>query len=103
MTSHKPFIVGQLDSLKTRAVVQSFNPATGEKLPDLYPVSDFADLETAVFSAQEAATILLATPPETIAQFLETFADNIEANGDEICRVAAEETASALCHPVARD
>lgn len=93
MTIHKPFIIGQLDSLENRAFIQSFNPATGEKLPDLYPVSEYANLETAVLSAQEAATILLATPPETIAQFLETFADNIEANGDEICRVAAEETA----------
>ncbi|MBE2224461.1 MAG: aldehyde dehydrogenase (NADP(+)), partial [Anaerolineae bacterium] len=81
MTIHHPYIAGDLESLENRAVVQSFNPATGEKLPDLYPVSSYAELETAVLSAQAAATILLTTPPETIAQFLETFADNIEANG----------------------
>lgn len=90
---YPPLLAGQLEVVGERASIQSFNPATGEKLADLYAVSDFAELETAVLAAQDAATELLATSSETIAHFLETFAANIEANGEEICRVAALETA----------
>jgi len=92
--NHFPFIVGRAEVAENgRLTIQSSNPTTGEKLPGLYPVSDFAELETAVKSARSAETQLRDSSVETIAQFLETYAEIIEANGDEICRTAALETA----------
>lgn len=94
MLTHSPFIVGRDKAAENgRFPLHSLNPITGEPLPDAYPMSDYAALETAVANAKAAAVILRNSPPETIAQFLETFADGIEANGDEICRMAALETA----------
>jgi len=91
---YPPFIDGlKNESKQHRQVISSHNPKTGEKLVDQYPVSTFADLETAVNNAQFAAGHLGTSLPEKIARFLETYAENIEANGDEICRMAALETA----------
>ena len=94
MSNHQPFIINQRKSTDPdRFTLQSFNPATGKKLADLYPVSDFVELETAVFAAQATAIELQSIPSDTIAQFLETYAAHIETNGDEICRMAELETA----------
>lgn len=93
MLVHAPLIINRPDSANGRPTLQSRNPATAETLPDLYTVSDLAELSAAVTAAQAAAAELLSTPPETLAQFLDTFAENIEGNGDLICRTAARETA----------
>lgn len=93
MTIYTALIVGQGGATNSGKTIQSYNPATGEKLPEMYAVSDFAELKTAVKSAKSAATTLLSTPPDTIADFLDTFAANIEANGDAICQTAEQETA----------
>lgn len=94
MPIHPPIFADQIDSAANgRSTVQSLNPSTGEKLPAQYAVSTFAELETAVHAAKDSATILQSTSPDKIADFLEAFAANIEANGEEICRVAETETA----------
>lgn len=69
------------------------NPATKEELPDAYPISSRADVQTALEAGQEAARALRDVAPEQIADFLERFADNIEANGDAIATRANLETA----------
>lgn len=94
MMTHSPFIVGRDDVVENgRLPLYSLNPTTGEPLPDAYPVSAYAELETAVAQAKSAAVLLRQIPSETIAWFLETYAAGIEANGDAICRMAALETA----------
>ena len=71
------------------------DPATGETLPDLYPVSSRADVEAILAAAAEAAPKLRATPPETIAAFLERYADLLEANRQVIVVAAHVETGLA--------
>jgi alpha-ketoglutaric semialdehyde dehydrogenase len=81
MTLHPVLIAGVWQ--QARNPVDSFtakDPATGTSLDDDYPVSSFDDLALALEAAKEAATALRACSPEMIAQFLDTFAANIEAN-----------------------
>src|SRR6476661_4576521 len=68
------------------------NPATGDPLPDRYPISSYAEIELAVQAAQGAVMALRAVPPETIARFLESFAANIEAQADALVELAHRET-----------
>jgi 2,5-dioxopentanoate dehydrogenase len=68
------------------------NPATGEALPDRYPISAATDVEAALSAAEKAAPALRALPPETIAAFLEDYAARIEANREAIVAAANAET-----------
>lgn len=74
---------------------QPFNPSNGEKLPESYPVSAWADLDEALDAAAEAAEELRETPPAKVAAFLRSYASLIEQRGDAICKKAAEETGLA--------
>jgi NADP-dependent aldehyde dehydrogenase len=69
------------------------NPATGETLPDAYPVSAWADCDAALAAADAAARTLRATPPEKIAAFLTRYADRLEARATELVEIAHLETA----------
>jgi NADP-dependent aldehyde dehydrogenase len=73
----------------------AFNPATGEALAALYPVSPWQDLDEMLRAGTEAAALLARTPPETLAGFLEDYANRIQANADELVRIAHIETALA--------
>ena len=70
----------------------AINPATGETLPGTYPVSSQADVDAILAAASEAAPQLRATSPQTIAAFLEKYADNLEANREAIVAAANAET-----------
>ncbi|QDV23944.1 aldehyde dehydrogenase (NADP(+)) [Aureliella helgolandensis] len=72
---------------------QSSNPATGEQLPQQYPVSSWDDCETLLDAAAEAAEHLQRSTPAEIAGFLEAFADLIDANNEELAAAASLETA----------
>jgi NADP-dependent aldehyde dehydrogenase len=71
------------------------NPATGEELPDCYPLSTWADLDKALWASALAFDELRTISPAKIADFLRTYADLIEERGDAICEKAAEETGLA--------
>lgn len=68
------------------------NPATGEKLPDLYPVSPTAELEACLEHAAHAANIVRRWPGERFAQFLEAYAAQIELRAAELIEIAHAET-----------
>jgi NADP-dependent aldehyde dehydrogenase len=68
------------------------NPSTGEALPDEYPVSSWNDCDAALTAAAEAATALRSARPEQIAQFLNTFADRLDARKAELTQMAHQET-----------
>lgn len=74
---------------------QTENPATGETLPGEYPVSRFEELEQMLKAGREAALALRSVSPDTRAEFLETFADNIESRADDLVEWAHRETALA--------
>ena len=71
------------------------NPATGESLPDEYPVSGLEDVEAACRAGHEAAVALRAMPDrvERIATFLDRYAAGIEAAADALVAMAHSETA----------
>ncbi|HUG11796.1 MAG TPA: aldehyde dehydrogenase family protein [Opitutaceae bacterium] len=73
----------------------AFNPATGEALAALYPVSPWHDLDEMLRAGTEAAAALARTAPEAIAGFLEDYANRIQAHADELVRIAHIETALA--------
>ena len=73
---------------------QAVNPATSEPLPDVYPVSSLADVESACAAGAEAAAALraLPDPPDRIAACLDDYAARIEAAADALVEMAAAET-----------
>ena len=71
---------------------QAVNPATLQTLPDVYPVSPWADIEAAIEAAARAAQEVALWPGERFARFLERFADRIEARAAELVPLANMET-----------
>jgi NADP-dependent aldehyde dehydrogenase len=69
------------------------NPATKSPLPDAYPISGADDVERALQAGHQAAAELRSYSPESVARFLERFADHIEARADELIELANLETA----------
>jgi NADP-dependent aldehyde dehydrogenase len=69
------------------------NPATGQPLPEQYPVSAWTDCDAALAAAAEVISVLRASPPDQIARFLTRFAERIEGRAAEIVEMAHLETA----------
>ena len=68
------------------------NPQTKKPTGEIYPVSSIKDVEAAVVTASEASEQLLNVSPETKAQFLEQYADRIEARREDLVEMAHNET-----------
>ena len=92
MANHPVLIAGEWRKAQSRRSFSSENPALGEKLPGEYPVSDWADCDAALAAATAAAAVLRASPPDTIAAFLDAYAGRIEARKAELVDVAHAET-----------
>ena len=71
---------------------RAVNPVTGETLPDEYPVSSRRDVDKALAAGARAADALLDVPEKKRAEFLDAYADGIEARAEEIAKKASEET-----------
>lgn len=83
-------------SWRTSNATQSFqsaNPATGQMLGKLYPVSTWDDCEAALDAASDAAEQLRSMHRDRVAEFLEAYAKNIEAHAQELVAIASTETA----------
>lgn len=74
---------------------QATNPNTNEKLPAEFPVSSWADCDAALAAAAVAAREMRKLAPEAVAEFLELFADKIEAAKDSLSETAFNETGLA--------
>jgi alpha-ketoglutaric semialdehyde dehydrogenase len=92
MSLQPVFIAGQWRAAVSGGTFRAENPATGETLPDEYPVSAWADCDAALNAAAGAADILRASPPEPVAKFLTRFAELIEARKTELVEIAHAET-----------
>lgn len=68
------------------------NPATGETLPEAYPVSGSDEISAMLDAGLQAAVELRQVPTEKIAAFLNGYADAIEAAADELAQIASTET-----------
>ena len=89
----KVWIAGEWQDSDAEGVFEPENPATGEKLGREFPVSRWSDCDRALSAAVEAARELEKLPAETIAAFLEAYAQELEADADAIVQAAHEETA----------
>ena len=95
MTTHPVLIAGQWRAARAGGVFHGENPATGEALPDEFPVSTWADCDAVLAAAQEVAPLLRAAPPEQIADFLTRYAARIEKQADAMIETAHLETGLA--------
>ena len=93
MAEHPVLIGGKWRSAKAAKTFQAVNPATGERLPDMYPVSGWEDCDAALSAAADAANELRRMPPDAIARFLTRFADRIEEGKAALVEQAHIETA----------
>jgi alpha-ketoglutaric semialdehyde dehydrogenase len=93
MPTQPVLIAGQWRAAKATGTFRAENPATGEMLPDEFPISAWADCDDALAAAAQAAIILRTTSPEQIAKFLTRFAERIEARKSELVEIAHAETA----------
>ncbi|MDQ3332770.1 MAG: aldehyde dehydrogenase (NADP(+)) [Planctomycetota bacterium] len=72
------------------------NPTTTEPLADEFPVSPWAEVESAIEAASAAAVTLRGANRELFATFLESYAAQIEARADALVETAHLETALAI-------
>jgi alpha-ketoglutaric semialdehyde dehydrogenase len=92
MSLQPVLIAGHWRPARAASSFRAENPATGEALPDEFPVSAWADCDEALTAATEAAAALRAASPGRIADFLEKFAARIEARAGELVEMAHLET-----------
>jgi alpha-ketoglutaric semialdehyde dehydrogenase len=94
MVYQKVLIAGDWRDPKNPAgCFNAVNPATKQTLPEMYPVSGKDDVNEAILAGKQAAVELRMVPREQFAQFLELFANGIEAHADELVDIANLETA----------
>jgi len=93
MAEHPVLIGGKWRPAKVTDTFQAANPATGEKLPGIYPLSAWDDCDAALSAAADAANELRRTPTDAIARFLRRFAELIEAGKTALVEQAHLETA----------
>ena len=93
MSAHPVLIAGRWRSAAGNVTFQANNPATTEPLPELYPVSPWADIAEAIAAAADAAVQMRADGGKRVADFLEKYAANIEARAELLVATAHEETA----------
>lgn len=92
-TTEPVLIAGKWRTSSGKHTFQAENPTTKEKLPPVYPVSDWSDCDEALQAAQSAAEVLRSLPAERIAKFLECFAEQIEQRKVRLVETAHAETA----------
>jgi 2,5-dioxopentanoate dehydrogenase len=78
---------------KPVAMLQVTNPTTKTLLEDTYPVSNELEVEAIVRAAYQAVLEMRSVPAEQIADFLDTYAVNIENRAVELVEMAYAETA----------
>jgi NADP-dependent aldehyde dehydrogenase len=93
MSSQPILIAGKWRTATSRKTFTAENPATGERLPEEFPVSDWADCDQALAAAAAAARDLRQVGPTQIASFLKRYAERIEARATELVAMAHQETA----------
>ena len=94
--AEKVLIGGEWRPADATGTFQAINPATGETIGPVYPVSSRKDVDAALVAGSAAADALLDVPPGKIGDFLDRYADRMDARSEEIARTAHLETALPL-------
>jgi 2,5-dioxopentanoate dehydrogenase len=92
MATEHVWIAGSWREASATSTFVAEDPSAGRELPGDYPQSSWADCDTALTAAVEAARVLRSVGGEEIAKFLEAYASAIEARAVEIVEVAHVET-----------
>ena len=93
MSTHPVLLAGRWQSSEFAETFRASNPATGESLADVYPVSTWRDLDTALSAASDAASQLRRLSSDKFARFLHLYAEKIESSASELIEAAHLETA----------
>jgi NADP-dependent aldehyde dehydrogenase len=94
--AEKVLIDGAWRPAEATGTFRAINPATGETIGPVYPVSSRADVDAALAAGRAAAEALLDVPPEKIGEFLDRYADRMDGRSAEIADTAHLETALPL-------
>ena len=92
METQPVLINGEWTTSTGTQTFQGVNPATGETLAPLFPVSPWDEIESAIIAAAEASKAMRGWPGERFAAFLEAYANEIEARADALVDAAHAET-----------
>lgn len=90
---HPVLIDGQWLSSSATKTFQAVNPATEETLPGEFPVSPWSEIDQAIQAAADASKQMRGWPGSRFADFLEAYANEIEARTDALVAAANAETA----------
>jgi NADP-dependent aldehyde dehydrogenase len=95
----KPYSILVDGKWRPAAATETFravNPATGESLPEEYPVSLWTDIAEALAAGARAASEMARLGPEPIARFLESFSEMAERRREDLAAAAHLETALSV-------
>lgn len=92
MSLQPVLIAGEWVTSKSSGSFQSINPTTRQPLADSYPISSWQEVDQALEAAAACADTLRRLDGDSIAKFLETFADRVAARKDEFVAMAHAET-----------
>ena len=90
---HPVLINGQWLASKATQTFQAVNPTTEETLPGEFPVSPWSEIDQAIQAAAAASKEMRGWSGSRFADFLEAYADEIEARTDALVAAAHAETA----------
>lgn len=93
MTIQPVLIEGEWKESTGSKTFQADNPATGESIDLVYPVSEWDEIDRAIAAARNAFQEVRGLPGEKFAEFLDAYAELIDKNAEEISALANEETA----------
>lgn len=94
--TEKVLIGGKWRPAQVTGTFQAINPATGETIGPVYPVSGRDDVDEAIAAGYAAAQELSEVSPDKIGDFLDRYADRLDARSQEIAETAHLETALPL-------
>ena len=95
MSANKVLINGEWRNASFEAVFSPFSPQDGKQLTSEYPVSNWADCDDALNAAIKAHQALSCVSRQTIAKFLDGYANRITASCDRLVELAHQETGLA--------
>jgi alpha-ketoglutaric semialdehyde dehydrogenase len=92
MATEHVLINGEWRASKGAETFQAINPATKQNLPQVFPVSPWAEVEEAIKAAAVASAAVRHWADERFAAYLEAYAQKIEERSADIVQIAHLET-----------
>ncbi|MDG1893773.1 MAG: aldehyde dehydrogenase (NADP(+)) [Fuerstiella sp.] len=90
--THSILLNGTWTASEGPQTFQAANPATEETLPGVFPVSPWSEIDKVIQAAAYAAREMRGWPGSRFAEFLDSYAEEIEACTDDLVAAANAET-----------